>query len=294
MDVKFISPKDLKELSIYLEEMNSQNRSHIGFCGEQNEEIYDTLTNDFSDLKIEESFVVAYDHSKIMGAIGLDFDVDNGEADVWGPFVTDENLHTAQALWNEALLKIPQEIESCSFFINKENACAKKFVTQINAQYSGADTVLNITKSTFTDEAILASTKIDEKYYGSFAGLHEGAFPKTYFNADTILNRVDEHNNLLVIAEDESKIKGYVYIEANPEHSEGNIEYIAVSEDQRGQGLGKMLLKDALKKLFSYSSIEEVTICVSCENAAAINLYKSVGFNEKYVLDSYNLTLNNK
>lgn len=289
MDIKFVSPSDVKELSLYLEKKNAENRSHIGFCGEQSEEIYDSLMNDFSDLKIEESFAVAWDHSKIIGAMGLDIDLGNGTADIWGPFVTDENPDTAKKLWDKVLLKIPQEIKSCTFFVNKDNEFAKNFAKQNNAHYSGADAVLYITKSTFTPDTINASPRIVKEYHDSFARLHDVAFPKTYFNSGTILSRLNEHNDLLVVEGDEADIKGYVYIEANPEYNEGNIEYIAVSKETRGQGIGKRLLKDALKKLFSYPSIEEVTICVSCKNAAAINLYKSVGFKEKYILDSYDL-----
>lgn len=291
MDIKFISPKDVKELSIYLEKMNIQNSNHIGFCGEQSEEIQDSLMNDFSDLKIEDSFVVAYDQLKIVGAMGLDFDLGNGTADIWGPFVTNENLDVAQALWQKILLKTPEEIKTCSYFINVNNTFAKKVEIQNNAHYSGADTVLSLTRKTFIPETITTSIKFDQGYYHSFASLHDKAFPKTYFSSHAILNRIDKHNTLFVLEADESKIKGYVYIEANPEHNEGNVEYIAVSEEYRGQGIGKTLLKDALKELFLYPSIEEVTICVSCENAAAINLYKSVGFKEKYTLDSYDVTL---
>ncbi|TFD99438.1 GNAT family N-acetyltransferase [Jeotgalibacillus salarius] len=292
MNIKIISPKDIKEVSIYLEKMNTKNRSHIGFCGEHHEEIYDSLMNDFSDLALEDSFLVAYDQSDIVGAIGLDVDLDGGYADIWGPFVTDENLDVAQALWNKILLTIPQQIKSCSFFINQDNSFAKEFAMQNHAQYSGADQVLNIARSTFTDESISSSKAIDEAFYDSFAALHNEVFPKTYYNADSILNRLNRNHHLMVIKGNESEIKGYVYIEANPEHKEGNIEYIAVSTEFRGQGVGKVLLTDALKKLFSYPSIDEITICVSGENTAAVNLYKSVGFKEKYVLDGYDLVVN--
>ena len=135
---------------------------------------------------------------------------------------------------------------------------------------------------------------IEKEYYDSFASLHDEVFPKTYFNSKTILNRLNSNNNLLISKENESKIKGYVYIEAKPEHNEGDIEYVAVSEEFKGQGIGKILIIDALKKLFSYPSINEITICVSCENEVAINLYKSVGFKEKYALESYDLSVNNK
>ncbi|MEC1180237.1 N-acetyltransferase [Metasolibacillus meyeri] len=293
MEIKIIPPQDVKEISIYLEKMNTKSSSHIGFCGEQNEEIYDSLMNDFSDLELGDSFLVVYDQSNIVGAIGLDIDLDGEYADIWGPFVTDDNIDVAQALWNKAILKIPQEVKSCSFFINKDNLFVKEFVMQNNAQYSGTDLVLHITRSIFTKEAITTSEKIDKEYYDSFVSLHDEIFPKTYFNSHSILNRLNSRNDLLIIKGNESKIKGYVYIEAKPEHKEGNIEYIAVSTEFRGQGVGKMLIIGALKKLFSYPSIDEITICVSCENEAAINLYKSVGFKEKYVLDSYDLTVNN-
>ncbi|MFB1082519.1 GNAT family N-acetyltransferase [Jeotgalibacillus sp. JSM ZJ347] len=293
MNVKIISPNDAKELSVYLEKMNTQSRSHVGFCGEQHEEIYDTLMNDFSDLALQVSFAVAYDQSDIVGAIGLDVDLDGGYADIWGPFVTDENPDVAQALWNKLMLNIPEKVKSCSFFINQNNTFAKEFALQNNAQYSGADQVLNITRMTFANESITTSASIDKVFYDSFAGLHNEVFPKTYYNADSILNRLNHNHHLLVISENESKIKGYVYIEANPEHGEGNIEYVAVSPEFRGQGIGKELIIAALEKLFSYPGIDEITICVSAENTAAINLYKSVGFTVKYVLDSYDLSVNN-
>ena len=65
MNVKIIPPKDIKELSIYLEKMNAQSAAHIGFCGEQREEIHDSLMNDFSDLSINDSFSVAYNGGEI-------------------------------------------------------------------------------------------------------------------------------------------------------------------------------------------------------------------------------------
>ncbi|MFB4261229.1 GNAT family N-acetyltransferase, partial [Shouchella clausii] len=83
--------------------------------------------------------------------------------------------------------------------------------------------------------------------------------------------------------------KGYVYIEANPKHMEANIEYIAVSTKLRKQGIGKTLIIGAVNQLFSYCEIKEITICVGGDNLAAVNLYKSVGFLEKYKLISYDI-----
>ena len=61
---------------------------HIGYCGESKEGIYDTLTSDFSDLELANSFLVAYQDEEIIGAIGLDIDLEDRSAEVWGPFVS--------------------------------------------------------------------------------------------------------------------------------------------------------------------------------------------------------------
>lgn len=70
---------------------------------------------------------------------------------------------------------------------------------------------------------------------------------------------------------------------------EANIEYIAVSTKLRKQGIGKTLIRVAIDHLFSSSEIKEITICVGGDNLAAIHLYKSVGFLEKYKLISYDI-----
>ncbi|MGV3465591.1 MAG: GNAT family N-acetyltransferase, partial [Heyndrickxia sp.] len=70
----------------------------------------------------------------------------------------------------------------------------------------------------------------------------------------------------------------YIYVEANPEFGEANIEFFAVKEEFRGKGLGRRLLNIALQWLFSYENIHEVTLCVNSVNEKAIRLYQKAGF----------------
>lgn len=289
MNTLITPPINIRDLTIFLEKMNNKRSSHIGFCGEDREEIYDHLMNDFSDLELKDSFLVAYNHSRIMGAIGLDIDLKKGCADVWGPFVEGENIHIAQELWETIVSKTPHSIKTFSFFLNEDNHFLKEFVVQNKGIDQGSDWVLRITRDRFINHSPSDVETYSDAYRQSFINLHNEVFPQTYFDANTIISRLNDFNHLFFVTENEHDIQGYVYIEANPKHMEANIEYIAVSTKLRKQGIGKTLIMGAINQLFSYSEIKEITICVGEDNIAAINLYKSVGFLEKYKLISYNI-----
>lgn len=283
-------PASTRELSNFLETMNNQPRHHIGFCGEDSGEIYDTLVNDFSDLLFEDSFVVAYKEDAIVGALGLDVDLPRGVADVWGPFIHEEEMGLAVELWNQLIQNVPKEVSKFSFFINKENTFVKQFAIDREGTERGSDLVLQRTRESFSKQEVQVEP-YRNPYCDSFSNLHNQLFPNTYFDAQTIHNRLNDDNQLIIVTENESTIQGYVYFEANPKHSEGTIEYVGVAEAFRKQGVGKRLIRCALNELFSYESINEITICVEADHQAAIALYQSVGFEVKYQLQSYNVGL---
>ncbi len=83
------------------------------------------------------------------------------------------------------------------------------------------------------------------------------------------------------------ELAGYIYVEAEPEFGEGNIEFFAVNELQRSKGIGKKLLIMGLKWLFLFDSISSIKLCVNLKNEKAINLYKKVGFKQKHQLSYF-------
>lgn len=54
---------------------------------------------------------------------------------------------------------------------------------------------------------------------------------------------------------------------------------VYVDPAYRGKGIGKRLLKRALELIQANKKIVKVQLMVNCEQRAALNLYKSVGFN---------------
>ncbi len=291
MELVKASLENSRELAAFLAKMNSIQSAHIGFCGEKAEEIHDQLRTDFSDLPLEKSFILAYEDRRLVGATGLDVDLEQGYAEVWGPFVEQEELETAQVMWNELVAAMPQEVKEFSFFINEENRFVKAFLANNNGVDQGGHTILELTSDSFASEN---SSKIDaynENYEDSFKQLHDQVFPSTYYSGATILQRLNDANHLFIAAKNDHDIKGYVYVEANPDHGEASIEYIAVADEHRKEGMGKSLLISAVKTLFSYPQINQLTLSVSKENTAAIRLYVATGFKVKYNLISYDVVL---
>lgn len=293
MGIMLSSPKDINSLAQFLEEMNQNKETHIGYCGQSKEEIYHTLLQDFSDLDITKSFAVAYDKEEIIGAVGFDIDKENKSAEVWGPFIKDlkKNPVLARALWEKANALSDIEINVFSFFINKENTFAQKFVINNGAVNKGSHLILGAFRDELGEVNLEQIEPYSLQFEDAFSSLHEMSFPNTYFSASEIYDRLNEYNQLLVMTDKEEKIKGYVYVEASPEHSEGAIEYIAVSPNYRKQGVGTKLIRAALAHLFSYETINEITLSVSKNNENAIKLYQAAGFKEVHELVHYQKVL---
>lgn len=291
MEVEITSTFDVKQLAHFLEKLNHKKQTYIGYCGEVKEEIYETLMHDFSDLDISKSFIVAYNNAELVGAIGLDIDVESKSAEVWGPFITLENeqLELAEALWDKVTSLSNVDINTFSFFIHKENTFARQFAMDRNAIEKGNHAILKAFRSELEKVDVHQIVPYTTLHNDAFTNLHNLNFPDTYYCASDILQRLNEQNQLFVMAHNDGKLKGYVYVEANPEHKEGTIEYIAVSEDYRKQGIGTKLIQAALVHLFSFQEIKEISLTVAKNNEKAINLYKAAGFQEIHELVYYNV-----
>ncbi|MFJ7826462.1 GNAT family N-acetyltransferase [Psychrobacillus sp. NPDC096623] len=281
-------PKNIMELAAFLENINKDEVSHIGYCGENKKEIYETLSNDYSDVDLEKSFVVAYDKDNIVGALGFDIDEESNTAEVWGPFVQNGEYYsqTADVLWQVLEDTIPFKLNEYMFFVNEKNILAKQFIEHKNGRENGRHLILRSARNSLTVEEDILIKNYNPTFHKSFSALHHLTFPNTYYNSEQILSRISDDNRLLIIQHN-NKIKGYVYVEANPLHGEGTIEYIAVSPDFRGQGVATKLMRAALHHIFSYEAIEEITLSVGANNKAAIALYMASGFQLNRTLVAY-------
>lgn len=91
--------------------------------------------------------------------------------------------------------------------------------------------------------------------------------------------------DLFLVAELKSKIVGYVIALLRGKRM-GHIVSIAVHPEYRGRGLGKILLREILKKLRSKGAIF-VRLEVRVSNKVAISLYEKMGFWKVYEIPRY-------
>ena len=282
--MKLTCIQNYTQLANFIAELNRQKYHHIGYCGENVQEIEQTLRTDFS----REAFILAIDEQEIVGAIGLDIGETGNDAEVWGPFIkiNEGTEQILEVIWQE-LLKHHNDIKNFSFFINEENVIGQKFMQMFGAKCTGNHQILLLKKENFQVENLMHSTLFNSYYFEAFVELHNTVFPNTYYNANDIVNRLNTENELLVLANEDYTIKGYVYIEVDCEHHEASIEYIAIAPQFQGQGLGTELLKIAMDRVFTEHQIEEVQLCVDSNNSRGINLYIAAGFEVKHKLSSF-------
>ena len=282
--------KDFQELSQFLSLLNNQKSSHIGYCGEKVEEIYQTLNEDFIDENGKSNFLIARnEEGDIVAAVGIDGDSNSGE--VWGPFNLTASINLQHQLFQQLLTSHPH-IQTFQFFINKENTKQRSYMSQLNATNSGEHLVLILKSENFVKVDKFNSSPFLQSDFKAFQQLHDELFPNTYYNAETIVNRLSDNCILKVLKNELDWFQGYAYYEVDTDMGEASLEYIGISPKAQNQGLGSMLLKDVLTEMFSYEQIDEIQLCVDNTNNHANHVYIKAGFEPKDILISYNLDRN--
>lgn len=92
------------------------------------------------------------------------------------------------------------------------------------------------------------------------------------------------YGNEIIVADIGAMVVGYVVLVYR--ESEAKIMSIAVKKEFRRKGIGKMLLKEAIKKA-KENGARRLLLEVRVSNVAAQQLYKKFGFRVVGVLESY-------
>ncbi|GGH77413.1 ribosomal protein S18 acetylase RimI-like enzyme [Pullulanibacillus pueri] len=280
---------DIEELSQFLSKINKQRYRHIGYCGVKEEEICQTLKEDFISDNGDIKFLIARSSTgQILAAIGLD--IEETSAEVWGPFnITPSDCLQFQ-LWKQ-LLKEISSVQEFYFFINNENKQQQAFMNKIEAKKTGEHLILEIKEQNFQKVIQMNSESFKQDDLQAFEKLHNSTFPNTYYDARTIIKRLNNSNMLKVIKTKANELQGYAYFEIDTDMAEASLEYVAISKKAQNQGLGTMLLNEVLTEIFSYPQIDQIKLTVDKTNSKANRVYMKVGFEPKDTLISYFLKL---
>lgn len=286
--VKFTLAKErgIKKISDFIARLNRKEESHIAYCGDDSEGIENSLKEDITDIQFDKSFVIATEENEIVGVLGFDEDMERNNAEIWGPFIENGKWSIATDMWDKMLQLIPKEIVTTSMFFNNKNYNCLKLADILGFSKNSEEIILEFKRSDLNnlDEVCLIELAVED--FESMRELHDKTFPNTYYDGEEIISRLNNHRKVFVCKE-AKELTGYIYVEAEPEFDEGSIEFFAVNESQRGKGIGCYLLTMALRWLFSFNSIDSVSLCVNSKNEKAINLYKMAGFKEKHQLSYF-------
>lgn len=289
MSIKIEKVKDFEELSLFLAEINKQNRSHIGYCGQNPEGICQTLKEDFIGDDGDVKFLLARNNiGEIVAAIGLD--IDESSAEVWGPFNKTTSISLQHKLWRK-LINANPIVQFFDFFINKENTQQQIFMNEIKAEKTGEHLNLEVIKQSFDEISEKKSIPFTQDDFQAFESLHNQTFPETYYNAKTIIERLSSENILKVLKINSNELQGYAYYEVDIEMADASLEYIGIDNKFRNKGLGTTMLKEVLTEMFSYPQIKEIRLTVNNINSQANHVYLKAGFVTKDKLNSYHLKL---
>ncbi|MFA5523410.1 MAG: GNAT family N-acetyltransferase [Tissierellales bacterium] len=274
---------DMKQIANFIAEINRKEESHIGYCGTDREEIENSLMEDITDIPFQEGFIVAKENEKLIGVLGFDSDLESNSAEIWGPFIIEDKWDIAAELWDKMMKILPNEISSISLFVNKKNENCIQLATNLNFNKVSEETILIFERNHIDKLQNATIIELSGEYNEDVQSLHDKTFPNTYYSGSQIIDRMNNHRKVFINIENEN-LAGYIYVEVNPEFGEGSIEFFAVDESERGKGIGSKLLTMALKWIFTFESIGNITLCVNSENEKALKLYKKVGFKEKHQL----------
>ncbi|WP_261129452.1 N-acetyltransferase [Bacillus sp. Marseille-Q3570] len=272
---------DLEIISSFIADRNRFKEHHIGYCGVDVAEIKYSLKHDFDDIPFEDSFVVASKGQEVVGIIGMDIDLQEKHGEVWGPFIKMQKKEwqaVAEDMWNYLMRQTGKHVKKISHFSNVENELNFAFAESLGFKKRGEHTVLRISPDQIRKDIENTSiTEMTRDYIDEMVKLHESYFPNAYIDGKQIIGILNANNKVFICAE-QNTLKGYIFVETNPEVQEGSIEFFAVGNEYRKNGIGRSLLLHALKWMFMNAGMAHIQLCVNSESSGAINLYRSIGF----------------
>lgn len=293
--IQIFKKPQLTEIARFIANVNSAPEHHVGFCGKKEEEILHTLKEDFGDIPAMDAFVLAIEDEKTVGVCGFDADMERGSAEIWGPFVNSKQAaKVTELLWTSLLSEMPTTIKTVELFPEKKNTSVLTLAKEFDFSHGSDQTILTCSKHTFMDKKVETETitSIQSNEYNPFIHLHDRLFPKTYLSGKEMIDQLGEASQVFIASDEEGRVIGYVYVEASPDFGEGSIEFLGVDTHSREKGIGTALLSKGLEWLFSFETIDEITLCVNSANEKAIHIYQKLGFHTEHELISYEKNLN--
>jgi ribosomal protein S18 acetylase RimI-like enzyme len=279
------------ELLDFVTRLNDDPASHIGYLGLGRDEIRHELLG--LDMPVGVGFRLAEtDDGRLLGVFGVEADPVVGRAWLYGPLVEgDDRQAIADALYAAVQEAIPPGIAEHELYGDVRNDNLAAFAARHDFRPRSETAILTLARDRVgrlpEPKGVVA---FEPRYAEALAVLHDRLFPNTYFPAQQLIERRDDNRRLL-LAVDGDDLLGYAYFQRRPEAGQSYLDFIGVDDARRGQGIGRRLLAAVNAESFTPPEIARLDLTVNPDNAAAMSLYRSFGFETERVLRGYRKTL---
>ncbi|AUC20698.1 hypothetical protein BTO15_00580 [Polaribacter sejongensis] len=116
--------------------------------------------------------------------------------------------------------------------------------------------------------------------------LEQLVFNAGSYPAFVIRQLFDITNNLFILAKENNKILGFAVGALNTNNQKAWVLSLGVHPEARGKQIGKKLT-NKLVNLLKDENCLEICLTVHPDNAAAINIYKELGFKGETIIEDY-------
>lgn len=266
----------VQEVAHFVARLNATTDNQIGYWGTQAGDIAQSF-EDFTPSAADNVWV-ALENEQIIGVFGFDSDLDLSRAWLYGPIVEhDDWALVAAKLWQAVQTVMPASIGEYEIFCSVKNKKCRQFALQQGFRHNGDAAILRFSQAALDKLPKVENFEISPPYYQQFEILHDRLFPLTYYSGRQILERRNDLCKVFVVTQADV-LHGYTYVEVDPEFGEGSIDFVGVSDDVRGKGIGVQVMAMALRWMFSFESVSEITLTCNPNNTAALALYTKIGF----------------
>ncbi len=285
MNISQPTPAQIEQMLEFIIRHNQEGETHIGYYGKGETEIRETLAEFTRPL--EESFLLAWQGEELVSVFGVDYDPEIGRAWLYGPQVASPDWHAIADEHYAAIQElIPESIHEQELFFDANNQRGQEFAARHGFQVHSSDAVLFLERDGLTPVPTAPVQVCDyaETFFPAFETLHQAIFPRTYYTARQIAEKLDDKHRLLLAIE-AGNVLGYHFCKR--ESQSGYIDFIGTDPSARGKGLGAALLQAGIAWMFEPNQIHRIELTVNANNQAAMRLYQKFGFATKHILCGY-------
>jgi ribosomal protein S18 acetylase RimI-like enzyme len=226
---------------------------------------------------------VLRDGSGISGFLAADIDRDMGRVWWWGPFAGAESwMEGAEALYAAARHHLAQaHVTEEELAGTSEHADLASFAARNGFLAEEESVALECRRPTPGASGLTRPMSAEDR--AEVELLHDALFPGTHTPGAALV--ADHPRRSILVTAVGGALAGYVAVEAQADGS-GYVDFVGVATEHRGRGLGAALVGDATSGLFE-TGATYVHLTVRAGNTSARRLYRSLGFEEAFILVPY-------